>query len=60
MKKYAGEYTHNYKRWAFDFWAENWEDAQDKLDSIKHSAKIVGAFEPDETVSPAEEVSQTA
>ena len=44
--RYAAEYSHNGTKWALDIFAESPEDALAKIGSVKTSAVLLGAFEP--------------
>jgi len=39
------EYTHNKVKWALDFFAESWEDAEIKVENIKNSLVLLGRLE---------------
>ena len=42
MKTYSFSYRHNGKEWSLDYYADDWEDAQRKLQSIKVNATFDG------------------
>jgi hypothetical protein len=42
MNKYTFTYRHNGKDWSLDYFADNLEDAQRKLQSIKLNAEFEG------------------
>ena len=44
--RYAAEYSHNGRKWALDIFVESPEDALAKIESVKASVVLLGAFEP--------------
>lgn len=42
MKEYTFQYRHNGKEWSLNYYADNWDDAQKKLQSIKANATFEG------------------
>ena len=43
--EYCLEYTHNGTRWAMNFFAEDAEDAAQKVQSVRNSLTLLGTFE---------------
>ena len=43
--EYCLEYTHNGKRWALNFFAEDAEDAAQKVESVRNSLVLLGSLE---------------
>jgi hypothetical protein len=42
MNEYTFSYRHNGKEWSLNYYADDWEDAQRKLQSIKTNATFTG------------------
>ena len=42
MNEYTFSYRHNGKEWSLNYYADNWDDAQRKLQSIKTNATFTG------------------
>lgn len=47
--EYCLEYEHNEQKWAMSFFAEDWHDAEKKVENIKASLVLLG--ELDEVIS---------